>query len=334
MNKKFIKRFLSAFAAAAVSFSSLMSITSFAKGGISGPLPITNSSEELSEWLEGCTPLDEKYSFLYEGWWLADEVEVYYGDVGITNTTLRYVIPNAHEEEYITLVDGVSVEDANAFLKDFYNSGAIILVEKGTLSDGTPYYTPSGRADFVITSCKDLKDNGMLSGYWKETGFFAIGDMNFYTFLGYEEESFNGDEFAEVAAYVEAKGVGRVVDEGGLFRRRCIEACDGVTLAEQLEAALEIYEKFDVKPFGFQLDVPNNVVGGGVLIDCYNAIEGDANDDGEVDIADATLILQAIGNPDKYKLTPQGEYNADVDCSGGVTALDALEVQRIDAKLV
>ncbi|MBP3379287.1 MAG: cellulose 1,4-beta-cellobiosidase [Ruminococcus sp.] len=61
---------------------------------------------------------------------------------------------------------------------------------------------------------------------------------------------------------------------------------------------------------------------------------GDANVDGLVDIADATLILQTIGNGDKYKLSAQGAKNADVvDNGGGITAMDSLAVQMYDAKL-
>ncbi len=61
---------------------------------------------------------------------------------------------------------------------------------------------------------------------------------------------------------------------------------------------------------------------------------GDANVDGLVDIADATLILQYIGNSDKYKLSEQGAKNADVVDNGqGITAMDSLAVQMYDAKL-
>lgn len=62
---------------------------------------------------------------------------------------------------------------------------------------------------------------------------------------------------------------------------------------------------------------------------------GDANDDGIVDIADATLILQNIGNGDKYKLSETGARNADiVDNGGGITAMDSLAIQMLDAKLI
>ncbi|MCM1530500.1 MAG: glycoside hydrolase family 9 protein [Alistipes sp.] len=62
---------------------------------------------------------------------------------------------------------------------------------------------------------------------------------------------------------------------------------------------------------------------------------GDANTDGLVDIADATSILQSIGNPDKYALSAAGELNADCyDPGSGVTAMDALAVQEFDAKVI
>ena len=64
-------------------------------------------------------------------------------------------------------------------------------------------------------------------------------------------------------------------------------------------------------------------------------IFGDANVDGNVTIADATSIFQALGNPDKYILSEQGKANADVvDNGDGISALDALAIQAVNAKLV
>ena len=62
---------------------------------------------------------------------------------------------------------------------------------------------------------------------------------------------------------------------------------------------------------------------------------GDANCDGTVTIADAAAIFQAIGNADKYSLSEKGEKNAD--CSepgGGITAADAIAIQKFDAKQI
>lgn len=74
--------------------------------------------------------------------------------------------------------------------------------------------------------------------------------------------------------------------------------------------------------------------GGEPVTDPTDVVWGDANDDGIVDIADATLVLQHIGNGDKYKLSEQCLKNADVCAPAGITALDALVIQKVDAKLI
>ena len=56
---------------------------------------------------------------------------------------------------------------------------------------------------------------------------------------------------------------------------------------------------------------------------------GDANEDGEVNISDAVLIMQSITNPSEYSLTIQGIANADVADNDGITLLDALRIQEM-----
>ena len=56
---------------------------------------------------------------------------------------------------------------------------------------------------------------------------------------------------------------------------------------------------------------------------------GDANCDGNMNMADAVMIMQSIAAPDKYKMIPQGEFNADVANTGdGITNQDANAIQR------
>ncbi len=61
---------------------------------------------------------------------------------------------------------------------------------------------------------------------------------------------------------------------------------------------------------------------------------GDANEDGNVTVADAVAIHQSIGNKDKYQLGKDGKSNADVDGVPGITANDALVIMKYDAKVV
>ena len=62
---------------------------------------------------------------------------------------------------------------------------------------------------------------------------------------------------------------------------------------------------------------------------------GDANCDGQVNMADAVLIMQTIANPDKYKLTEKGAKYGDVEGNpDGITNKDALKIQQYKLNLV
>ena len=61
---------------------------------------------------------------------------------------------------------------------------------------------------------------------------------------------------------------------------------------------------------------------------------GDANCDNKVTMADAATIYQALGNADKYALSEQGAANADVNGVLGITADDALTIQKVSANLI
>lgn len=63
-------------------------------------------------------------------------------------------------------------------------------------------------------------------------------------------------------------------------------------------------------------------------------LKGDANEDGDVDLADATAIIQSIGNPDKYGLSAQGKENADVNGDGKVSGEDAVLLQKLAAGII
>lgn len=80
--------------------------------------------------------------------------------------------------------------------------------------------------------------------------------------------------------------------------------------------------RYDVKVTNGEINVGGGDVNPGGL-------KGDANEDSEVNVADAVLIMQALSNPNDYKLTAQGAINADVIGEDGVTAMDALEIQKL-----
>ncbi len=71
------------------------------------------------------------------------------------------------------------------------------------------------------------------------------------------------------------------------------------------------------------------------------AVMGDANCDGQINIADAVLVMQVATNPDKYaqgksevSIKPQGAINADVDGDRQITNSDALLIQKYKLGLI
>ena len=76
----------------------------------------------------------------------------------------------------------------------------------------------------------------------------------------------------------------------------------------------------------------NKTYDGYIAVGSDNLLLGDANCDGKVTDADATLILQFLTNRDEYSLSEEGLDNADCcDRGDGVTAMDAYVIQKIAA---
>ncbi len=68
---------------------------------------------------------------------------------------------------------------------------------------------------------------------------------------------------------------------------------------------------------------------GNPFVSLTTANIGDANEDGEINMADVASIVQFIGNKDTYALSEQGILNADANADGQITGVDALAVQKL-----
>ncbi len=107
-----------------------------------------------------------------------------------------------------------------------------------------------------------------------------------------------------------------------------ISAGEDLSAEETYKVAEQIYNDLRLKPFIITLDNSSGI-SEDIVIDMHNNIGGDANNDGELSLADAVSIMQAVGNPDEYALTPQGKFNADISGNyDGLTNSDALAVQK------
>ena len=84
-----------------------------------------------------------------------------------------------------------------------------------------------------------------------------------------------------------------------------------------------------------ELESTNAIITGDLPADEASSLKGDVNCDGEVDMSDAVLIMQALANPNKYgengtaenHLTAQGKENGDFD-GDGLTVGDAQTIQK------
>ena len=105
-----------------------------------------------------------------------------------------------------------------------------------------------------------------------------------------------------------------------------------VSAADLAALSKQIQDDLGFKQFILVLGTENESKS--TFIDLHANVKGDANDDGNLALSDAITIMQTVGNPDEYKLTAQGEYNADIaGDSDGITNLDALTIQRKLLKL-
>lgn len=107
---------------------------------------------------------------------------------------------------------------------------------------------------------------------------------------------------------------------------------DDTTIEEKLRYVRLVQENYGVNPFIYSLASAEQTGESFDILEVETSYKkSDANEDGKVSAADAVAVIQAIGNPDKYALTAQGEFNADAD-GNGLTAADALAIQKIIAQ--
>lgn len=67
----------------------------------------------------------------------------------------------------------------------------------------------------------------------------------------------------------------------------------------------------------------------------FTTLVGDVNFDAQLTIADSVAIMQAMINPDSYKLKRQNRWNADVvDRGDGLTTKDAVAIQMVLANII
>ena len=175
------------------------------------------------------------------------------------------------------------------------------------------------KGNTIINETSDAKE---LSKMADDNSF----DEQLHNFLG----SFNVDITSQFAmtGHFEYRSEGS--GDAKVYRRYIVMSANGTVgnaftrdEAYQMLAGTLNFIQFSPQFAGFEYES---------RIPCYGAedtgkLKGDANNDGQVDMADVVFIMQSLANPDKYELSAEGRANADID-GDGVTVGDAQSIQK------
>ena len=141
---------------------------------------------------------------------------------------------------------------------------------------------------------------------------------------------FNTEDIEAVSEFFISEGIGfSVADNKDNENKKDIVFDEEIPAAEYIELIFELYNKTGItggklSAYEGEADVLSEE-----SIEYFSNIKGDANDDGELNFADAVMIMQSVCNPKYATFTHQGKYNADVTGdSDGITNMDALTIQR------
>ena len=184
-------------------------------------------------------------------------------------------------------------------------------------------------SDYYISLVMDMSD---MYTEEEQENFMKYGDMN-------------GDGMIDM---IDASMIFSISDEkrmGDINRNNVIDSEDVQLLVEYIryaetEGKYNDTERIFYKKYG-DLNKDRIIDDDDVMLlkelqngTAINNKTGDANEDGEINISDAVLIMQSISNPSEYKLSEQGKKNADVVDGDGITNTDALAIQMTEAKLI
>ncbi len=216
------------------------------------------------------------------------------------------------------------------------------------------YYGLNGAADYII-SYKKLQNEELervtiksssgeittaevknISGFFKEKGIasqceyicngrYATDSYIYSDYLPYYYY-LNDENIMALKNYIEENNYNWAVEDAGLRDGICVVPDYEATLEDEIEMVNKIYDDL-----GFTIDWIMQMSEKQIedSADVLNSVEGDANNDGELELSDAIMVMQSVGNPDEFVLDVQQKFNADISGNGdGVTNMDALEIQQ------
>ncbi len=221
------------------------------------------------------------------------------------------------------LTEGTTAEQVNELLtKEF---GYEINIEKDFKSNYD--YRTIGSKKYFKKVSDLLKNAGYVDSFVIPGEYFQI--IEFGSYVAPMAYVISDEKLKEVEDYVNENELGQLNFVEKYFNSYSIYTLDSDkenTLAEKLDISLKLCKETGIT---MNYEIPETAkaeVGTGD-IDVFNSMDGDANNDSTTTIADAAAVFQSLANPDKYKLSAQGEFNADFACDG-ITVDDAVRIQK------
>lgn len=220
----------------------------------------------------------------------AETIEFEQSEITPSAYNIKIIPLNGYRPYTEVRKNDISIDNAHE-LYDFLNKNSTI-----NSFNFTEYAATPGITDFGLTTYFDYSETGV---YDKIEQYISEKNLNWHI------RQKQGDE----------KKIFKVLPDNEL------------SLKEYYNIAEQIYNDLGISA---NMLIPSTAtLDQEFTIDMHNNIDGDANDDGELSLADAVSIMQTIGNPDEYTLTPQGKFNADIAGNyDGITNMDALAVQK------
>lgn len=230
--------------------------------------------------------------------------------------------------------EGFVAEDAEKLIQEYneLNGSADLKFDTGELSDGVlvNFQIKSESGEITSAEAKDICNFLKEKGIARQCRY--LNDINLVTesfvYTPYLPYYFYLDEEDKLALknYLKDNNYDWHVENEDGTNGIYVAPNEKVTLEEQIEMVNMIYDDL-----GFTIDWIMLMSTGKVAdnVDVLGSVEGDANTDGELTLADSIAIMQSVGNPDEYALDVQQKFNADFSGDGdGVTIMDALEIQK------
>ena len=347
-----MKKLISTLTALSLTLTSMVALSSNAN------IYIYDSDQDYIQ--EGYSPIDADIARRYFSNWSG--VEKY--DRFYSNEDASHLIASRQLNSIVVfnLADGASIKDVREAVWAYCRENGTDLkytAEKrvlyGLVEEDYEYeiYTYGqgslGEAEYGVrindakNICKILKEKNLISGFKyvnRTQKMYFDAEETEYPLTTCIMQSSDAKKFFILKDYVTANVVDcevRVEELGvNCMRVQFIPPNENASVEEIMDFAATINEACgDYICHGTYTSPASLNVADNANIDMYNAVLGDANCDGFVTIADSTLILQSLTNKDEYSLTEQGKYNADVYGNlDGISASDALEIQKLDAKVI